>query len=211
MGRFGVLGSGAVGQVLAKGLLAKGHDVRIGSREGGKLAEFTAKTGIREGTFGDVAAHGEIVLLAVAGAAAEGIVEGLAGALAGKVVIDTTNPIAGPPVGGLLPYFTGPDASLMERLQRKAPAARFVKAFNSVGNAYMVDPQLPGGRPTMFVAGDDADAKRQVAALLDSFGWDTEDCGGAALARPIEALCQLWCAPGFLRGDWSHAYKVLRA
>lgn len=210
MGRFGVLGSGAVGQVLAKGLQAKGHDVRIGSREGGKLAEFSAQTGIREGTFAEVAAHGEIVLLAVSGAAAEGLVEGLAGALAGKVVIDTTNPIAGPPVGGLLPYFTGPDASLMERLQKKAPAARFVKAFNSVGSAYMVDPQLPGGRPTMFVAGDDADAKRQVAALLDSFGWDAEHCGGAPLARPIEALCQLWCAPGFLRGDWAHAYKVLR-
>lgn len=210
MARYGVLGSGDVGKVLAQGLKARGHDVRIGSRTPGKLVEFSRATGIAEGTFAEAAQHGEIVVLAVQGPAAEGVVEGVAGALAGKVVIDATNPIAGPPVGGLLPYFTGPEASLMERLMKKAPAARFVKAFNSVGNALMVDPQLSGGRPSMFIAGDDPAAKAEVAALLGSFGWDAEDVGGAALARPIEALCQLWCAPGFARGDWAHAYKVLR-
>lgn len=210
MRRYGVLGSGVVGQVLAKGLKARGYDVRIGSRTPGKLQAFSSETGIPEGQFEEVARHAEIAVLAVQGGAAERVVEDLADALAGKVVIDTTNPIAGPPQGGLIPYFTGPDASLMERLMALAPGARFVKAFNSVGNAFMVDPQLPGGRPSMFIAGDDPAAKAEVAALLDAFGWETEDVGGAALARPVEALCQLWCAPGFLKGDWVHVYKVLR-
>jgi hypothetical protein len=209
MARYGVLGSGVVGQVLAKGLQSRGHEVRIGSRTGDKLAEFTQGTGIAEGTMAEVAGFAEVVVLAVQGGAAEELVESVAPALVGKVVIDTTNPIAGPPVDGFIPYFTGPDASLMERLQRRAPGARFVKAFNSVGNAFMVDPQLPD-RPSMFVCGDDAEAKAQVAALLHSFGWEAEDVGGAPLARAVEALCQLWCAPGFLRGDWAHAYKVLR-
>ena len=76
--------------------------------------------------------------------------------------------------------------------------------------ALMVDPDLPGGRPSMFICGNDADAKRQVVEVLDDFGWDSEDLGVAAAARAIEPLCILWCIPGFLRNDWTHAYKVLR-
>ncbi len=74
----------------------------------------------------------------------------------------------------------------------------------------MVDPQLPGGRPTMFLCGDDEAARRQVAGLLDELGWEVEDLGAAAAARAIEPLCMLWCIPGFLRNDWVHAFKVLR-
>ena len=134
-----------------------------------------------------------------------------AGNHAGKVVIDTTNPIADePPEDGIVRYFTGPNDSLMERLQKAAPEARFVKAWNSVGNHLMINPKLPGGRPTMFICGNDATAKAQVSALLDGFGWDVEDVGTVKGARAIEPLCQLWCAPGFLRNDWVHAYKVLK-
>jgi predicted dinucleotide-binding enzyme len=210
MSRIGVLGSGEVGQTLARGLKQRGHDVWIASRTGDKLADFSRDSGVAEGTFEAVARHGELLVLAVKGAVAEELVEGLAAELAGKVVIDTTNPIAGMPIAGFLPYFTGPDASLMERLAKRAPQARFVKAFNSVGSALMVQPQLPGGRPSMFVAGDDAQAKVQVGELLAELGWEAEDVGGAPSARAVEALCQLWCAPGFLRGDWTHAFKVLR-
>lgn len=210
MARCGVLGSGDVGKTLAKGLKERGHDVRIASRAGNKLADFTAATGIPEVTFDRAVADAEIVVLAVQGAAAEALVEQFAASLAGKVVVDTTNPIAGPPVQGFLPYFTTADASLMERLAKRAPGARFVKAFNSVGSAFMVAPKLQGGRPSMFIAGDDAAAKATVTALLDSFGWDAEDVGGAPSARAVEALCQLWCAPGFLRGDWAHAFKLIR-
>ena len=137
----------------------------------------------------------------------------LAGAenLAGKTIIDATNPIAGaPPVNGVLPFFTTFDDSLMESLQRELPNARFVKAFNSVGSALMVNPQLENGPPTMFICGNDEAAKQTVGEILDQFGWQTEDMGKIEAARAIEPLCILWCIPGFLQNDWVHAFKLLR-
>jgi len=210
--RFGVLGSGPVGQTLARGLKKHGYEVRIGTRTPGKLATFVKESGIAEGTFPAVAEWAEAIVLAVAGDGALAAVE-LAGPahLAGKPVLDTTNPIAkAPPVDGVLSFFTGPNESLMERLQAAAPKARFVKAFSSVGNALMVDPALPGGRPSMFICGNDADARAFTTRLLDQFGWDTEDLGTAVAARAIEPLAMLWCIPGFLQNDWAHAYKVVR-
>lgn len=209
--RVGVLGSGQVAQVLARGFAGEGHSVRIGSRDADKLAAFATEAKIGHGTFTSVAAESEIVVLAVKGTAAEAVVRENAAALSGKIVLDATNPIEdAPPEGGILRFFTGPNDSLMERLQALAPTARFVKAFSCVGNHLMVHPKLPGGRPTMFIAGDDAGAKAMVTALLDTFEWDAEDVGGAKGARAIEPLCQLWCAPGFLRNDWVHAFKVLK-
>ena len=94
--------------------------------------------------------------------------------------------------------------------QRAAPEAHFVKAFNSVGNGLMVHPQFEDGQPTMFICGQDAGAKAEVTALLDRFGWDVEDLGGAAAARAIEPLCMLWCIPGLRENRWNHAFKLLR-
>jgi hypothetical protein len=127
-------------------------------------------------------------------------------------MIDATNPIGGgPPVHGVLAFFTSLTDSLMERLQRAHPETRFVKAFNSVGNAQMVDPRFAGGRPTMFICGNDSAAKKSVAGLCDEFGWDIEDMGAVEAARAIEPLCMLWCIPGIAKGDWSpHAFKLLR-
>jgi predicted dinucleotide-binding enzyme len=99
----------------------------------------------------------------------------------------------------------------MERLQREFPEARFVKAFSCVGNALMVHPDLPGGPPTMFIAGNDAGAKATVTTILTEFGWETCDLGPAQAARAIEPLCILWCIPGFLRNEWSHALKLIRS
>ena len=125
-------------------------------------------------------------------------------------VIDATNPIADePPANGVLRFFTGPNDSLMERLQVRAPAARFVKAFSCVGNALMVNPKLPGGPPTMFICGNDEKAKAQAGEILRQLGWEVEDCGGAEGARAIEPLCILWCIPGFLHNQWTHAFKLL--
>ena len=212
--KIGVIGSGAVGTTLADGFVKHGFETMIGSREPAKLAAWAKQRGplAHAGTVGEAARFGEIVVLAVKGTAAEEAVRlAGAGALAGKTVIDTTNPIAeAPPEGGVLHFFTTLDASLMERLQRAAPAARFVKAFSCVGNALMVDPELPGGPPTMFICGDDADAKRAVGEILALFGWEVEDLGGAVAARAIEPLCILWCIPGFLHNDWAHTLKVLR-
>ena len=212
MKRFAVLGSGPVAKVLAKGLKAHGYEVRIGNRNPGKVEAFGKEEGIPIGTLAEGAAWAEGVVLAVAGRAAQ---EALAGAgasnLRGKVVIDATNPIAEePPVDGVLRFFTGPNDSLMERLQAALPEARFVKAFNSVGNAFMVGPSFPGGKPTMFYCGNDAAAKADVARLIQQFGWEGADMGTAAAARAIEPLCQLWCIPGLRDNRWSHAFKLLR-
>jgi hypothetical protein len=97
----------------------------------------------------------------------------------------------------------------MERLQREFPDARLVKAFSCVGNASMVNPRFAGGPPTMFICGNDDDAKRTVAGIVEQFGWSVADMGMAEAARAIEPLCMLWCIPGFLRNDWSHAFKLL--
>ena len=110
----------------------------------------------------------------------------------------------------MLRFFTGPNESLMERLQLAVAAAKLVKVWSSVGAGLMVNPALPSGRPTMFICGNDADAKAMVTHLLDQFGWDSEDMGKATAARAIEPLCQLWCIPGFLRNDWMHAFRMVR-
>lgn len=211
MTTVGILGSGDVGKTLALGFKRHGHTVTIGSREGTKLADWSAEHGIPEAPFAAAVAGAEVVVLAVAGRVAEALVESLADALAGKIVLDATNPISGAPVGGIVPFFTGPNDSLMERLQAKAPGARFVKCFSSVGSHLMVNPTLPGGTPTMFIAGDDAAAKAAARAILVQFGWDIEDVGPAVGARAIEPLCQLWCARGFGQGQWVHAFALLRA
>jgi len=211
--KVGVIGSGVVGQMLATGFLKHGHEVMRGSREPSKLAPWRAGAGAKAqvGTLAETARFGDIVVLAVKGSAAVEVVGACGDALAGKPVIDTTNPIAdAPPVNGVLHFFTSLEESLMERLQARAPAAKFVKAFSCVGNALMVEPELPGGKPTMFICGNDDGAKRQVRAVLDQFGWETEDMGGVEGARAIEPLSILWCIPGFLRNSWTHAFKLLK-
>ncbi len=211
--KIGIIGSGIVAQVLAGGFIKHGHDVIIGTRNPDKLAEWKAKNPMmRIGSFADAAKTGELIVLAVKGTAAmEAIPTAGPKNLSGKVVMDATNPIADlPPVNGVLRFFTSLDESLMERLQREFPAIKFVKAFNSVGNAAMINPSFAGGRPTMFICGDDEAAKKTVSSIAVQFGWETEDMGKVEAARAIEPLCMLWCIPGFLKNDWMHAFKLLR-
>jgi hypothetical protein len=133
-----------------------------------------------------------------------------AGNLAEKTILDATNPIAeAPPVDGVLVLFTGPTESLAERLQTKFPQAHIVKAFNSVGAGRMVNPHYGQGIPPMFFCGNDTAAKEQVTEIIKLFGWEPFDCGSLVAARAIEPLCMLWCLPGFQRGLWTHAFKVL--
>lgn len=211
--RIAVLGSGAVGQTFAKGLMTHGYDVRIASRSSDKLADFSKTTGIAAVSFEAAASWCEGAVLAVRGSIAEDAVrESGPDHLSGKLVVDVTNPLSDAPAeDGVLRVFTGPNESLMERLQTAFPRIHFVKAFNSVGNALMVNPQFPGGKPTMFYCGNDAGAKKIVARLIDQFGFEGEDLGTAKAARVIEPLCQLWCIPGFLTGKWQHAFRLLRA
>lgn len=210
--KIGVLGSGIVAQTLGAGFVRHRHQVMAGTRDQTKLAEWaTAHPQVFLGNFKDAAQFGELVVLAVKGTAALAALRSAgAEALDGKVVIDTTNPIAdAPPVNGVLPFFTNYSQSLMEQLQHEFPKTRFVKAFNSVGNTQMVNPEYAEGRPTMFICGNDAAAKKTVTRILDQFGWDAADMGPAEAARAIEPLCMLWCIPGFTRNEWTHAFKLL--
>jgi len=211
--KVGIIGSGAVGETLADGFLKHGYEVLRASRDPRALDEWRARAGERAsvGTPAEAAAFGDAVVLAVKGTGAENAVRLAGNALAGKLVIDATNPISDePPENGVLRYFTAMNGSLMERLQTLAPSARFVKAFSCVGSSQMVNPDFGGERPTMFICGNDAGAKEETTTILDQFGWDTEDVGGVEGARAIEPLAILWCAPGFLRNQWTHAYRVLR-
>jgi predicted dinucleotide-binding enzyme len=211
--KIGILGSGAVAKSLAAGFMEHGHVVMLGTRDPAKLEDWDWKNrGGLAGTFAESARFGEMLVLAVKGTAAGDALRaaGLTN-LAGKTVIDATNPIAdSPPENGVLRFFTNLDESLMERLQREFPAANFVKAFNSVGHARMIHPKYGSGKPTMFFCGNDAAARAAVAKVIDEFGWEAADMGKAEAARAIEPLCMLWCIPGFLRQEWTHAFKLLK-
>jgi 8-hydroxy-5-deazaflavin:NADPH oxidoreductase len=212
--RVGVLGSGEVGRRLAEGFSARGHAVMIGSRDPSKaeLRDWLSGdgSGVEAGSFEQAAAHGELIVLAVLGSAAE---EAIADAgpdnFRGKIVIDAMNPLDFS--GGFPPKLSisGED-SLGERVQRALPDARVVKAFNTIGNPYFVDPSFSEGQPTMLIAGDDQEAKDTVRDVLTDFGWsDTVDIGGIEGSRELEAICIVWVKIGGARGAWDHGFRLL--
>jgi predicted dinucleotide-binding enzyme len=214
MKRVGILGSGRVAMALGNGFLKYGYEVMLSTRDETKLGDWKAIAGDRAhiGSFEEAAKFGDIIVLAVLGTAATEVIE-QAGPqnLSGKTIIDTTNPIDEvPPQDGVIKYFTSADESLMEILQSRYPSAHFVKAFNSVGNAFMVDPPFKE-KPTMFTCGNNDQAKKEVHTILEQFGWEVEDLGKVTAARAIEPLCILWCIPGFIRNEWTHAFKLLKA
>lgn len=210
----GIIGSGSVAKILGEGFIKYGYQVMLGTRDAGKLADWASghsKEVAAVGSFADAAAFGDIIVLAVKGTAVLDVLSKIeAASLDGKTVIDATNPISGePPENGVLKYFTSLEKSLMEKLQEAHLGAHFVKAFNIVGGAFMVDPDFES-KPTMFICGNEPAAKAEVVDILDKFGWEVEDFGGVESARAIEPLCMLWCIPGMLEGKWSHAFKLLK-
>ncbi len=213
--KAGIIGSGIVGRVLGKSFLAEGYEVMLGSRNPKKEEVMKWKQENSKGhtgTFAETAAFGDLLVLATSGIVSMEAIH-MAGKnnFSGKLVIDTTNPIAvTTPENGVLGFFTGPNESLMEKYQQEIPDAKWVKAFNSVGNALMYKPAFDEMRPTMFICGNDAGAKLTVTHILDTFGWDTADMGAVTAARAIEPLCMLWCIPGFLHNEWHHAFKLLK-
>jgi 8-hydroxy-5-deazaflavin:NADPH oxidoreductase len=212
--KIGIVGSGLVAQVLGGGFLSHGYEVMLGTRDASKLNDWKAKANntAQIGSVEDAAAFGEIIVLAVKGSAAGGLVAQVSKHLAGKTILDATNPISNEsPENGVLKFTTDYNHSLMEDLQKQAPSANFVKAFSCVGNHLMVNPNLPGGKPTMFIAGNSESAKKEASEILDRFGWEIADMGKAEAARAIEPLCILWCIPGFIRNEWTHAFKLLKA
>jgi|SRR5580658_1021943 predicted dinucleotide-binding enzyme len=212
--RVGVLGSGDVGQALAKGFAEKKHDVMIGTRSPDKPALATWKATVQGrvaiGSFEATAKHGEVVVLCCLGTAVNEVID-LAGAanLNGKVLIDATNALdfsKGMPPG----LFTGPNDSLGERVQKRVPGAKVVKCFNIVPNPLMVHPAVKGVEPTMMIAGNDEAAKAQVVTFLKEFGWSGAiDLGVIENARWLEALVPLWVRVSLKLNDWGTAFKVL--
>lgn len=213
MKKIGIVGSGIVAKTLGKGFVKYGYEVMLGTSDPSKLQDWKNNTGPNAhiGSFSETTQFGDIIVLAVKGSKSKNALE-LMGHdhLKGKTIIDATNPIAdAPPTNGVLKFYTNLDQSLMEELQLAVPEANFVKAFNSVGSAFMVDPHFES-KPTMFICGNNEDAKKEVSYILDQFGWEAADFGKVESARAIEPLCMLWCIPGMLQNQWSHAFKLLK-
>ena len=212
--KIGILGSGDVGRDLSIGFASVGHQVKIGTRDPGseKVKAWTAKAGPKAsaGTFAEAARFADVAVLATLWSGTENAIR-LAGPdnLAGKVVIDATNPLVFK--SGAAPALAlGHTDSGGEQVQRWLPKAKVVKAFNIVGHAHMFHPNFPGGPPDMFICGNDAGAKKTVTEFLTSFGWPTTDIGGIEGARLLEPLCILWVIYGATTGSWNHAFKMLR-
>ena len=195
--RFGVLGTGTVGSAVATRLVSLGHEVRMGAREAAnpKARDWAAAQGARAsaGTFAEAAAFGEIVFNCTMGTASLDALQA-AGAqnLGGKVLVDVANPLD---FSGGTPTLSTAAAggSLAERIQKAFPGARVVKALNTVTAAVMGHPEKVPGDSDLFIAGNDADAKRRVTALLEEFGWKSVlDLGDVTAARGMEAYLLLW-------------------
>uniref|UniRef100_A0A7S2SDN3 Pyrroline-5-carboxylate reductase catalytic N-terminal domain-containing protein n=1 Tax=Rhizochromulina marina TaxID=1034831 RepID=A0A7S2SDN3_9STRA len=215
--KVGVLGSGDVAKVLAAGFHKHGYPAMLSSRDPTKLAEWVSGdgAGVSAGTFAEAAEFGDVLILAVKGTAAAACLKACGAGLASKVVMDATNPIIDnapmPPPGGIVPFFK-PEGynSLMEALQAEFADVKFVKAFNTMGNGMMIDPDWGEERGTMMICGNDADAKVMVTTMVQEVGHDVEDFGGAEVAGPLESICQLWCSRGFNMGKWMHAFRLLK-
>jgi predicted dinucleotide-binding enzyme len=199
--KIAVLGSGMVGETLAGGLLALGHEVRMGSRTAeGPAARWASSAGARAsaGDFAGAARFGELVINATAGARSLDAL-GAAGAdnLAGKVLLDVSNPINTASGAGPVSLTVANTDSVAEQIQRAFPTARVVKSLNTINCAVMVDPDAVPGDHVVFVSGDDAEAKQTVTELLGSFGWPVErviDLGALTTARGTEAYLLIWLA-----------------
>ena len=215
---IGVLGSGDVGRRLGDGFIELGHNVKIGSRDPNKndIAQRVSSHGADEGkassgTFSEAASFAELAVLATSW---DGIPNAIKIAdhknFVGKIVIDVTNPLdftkGAPPR-----LAVGHTDSGGETVQRLLPQAKVVKAFNITGNPHMVHPNFPGGPPTMFVCGNDDNAKKIVTDMfLTPFGWETVDIGGLEGSRLLEPLAMLWISHYFKTNNGNHAFKLLR-
>lgn len=210
--KVAILGTGMVGQALARGFIGIGYEVVFGTRDpGGESARkaVAQASGAGAATFAEAARQADFAVLATGWPGTENAVR-MAGAdnLKGKLLIDVTNPLDASQ--GVPPKLAvGFTTSAGEMIQAWLPQSRVVKAFNTVTAGHMVDPKLAGGPPTMFIAGNDKDAKAQVLDILGKFGWESVDIGGIEGARLLEPLAMLWITYAFQNDHWTHAFKLL--
>ena len=217
--KIGILGSGEVGRRLGEGFIKLGHAVKIGTRNPNKDEVVRWISGHHKlggeasaGTFKDAAIFGEMIVIATSWDGTGPAIKMAAPEnFSRKIVIDVTNPLdfskGVPPKLSL-----GFSDSAGETIQRQIPEAMVVKAFNIVGNPHFVNPDFPkGGPPSMFIAGDNLEAKKVVTDnILTKFGWETIDIGGIEGSRLLEPLAFLWISYYFRTGNGDHAFKLLR-
>lgn len=210
--RVGILGTGNVGQALGRGFANSGHQVMMGSRDPAqeKVRAWVETTGgtASAGKLAEAAAFAELAVLATVWEGTANAIK-LAGPenLAGKIVIDPTNPLDFS--GGMPPKLAvGHTNSGGEEVQRLLPDAYVVKAFNSVNFQHMINPQFPGGPPDMFICGNNPQAKKSVAAIIQEFGWSVIDSGGIEASRYLEPLAMVYILHFFGTGG-NYAFKLL--
>lgn len=203
-----VLGTGNVGRALAAGWAKEGHQATLAGREPARddLVAWSGATGVPVASTADAAAAADVVVLATAWDGTENALSLAGDHLAGKVLVDVTNPLV---FTDRLQLAIGHDDSGGEQVQRWAPDARVVKAFNTVGFELFVHPELAGGPGTMFIASDDADAKQVAAGLAGDLGWRVHDCGGLVAARLTEPLAMIWIEHALRSGQRDHAFRLL--
>ena len=211
--KVGIIGSGNVGQALGEGFVRRDDQVKLGSRSPEKLADWVkeADEGASAGTMQEAAQFGELLVLACKGTETEAAIESAGSEnFSGKVVVDVTNPLI--TAEGPIPSLAyGPTDSGGEVVQRALPEAKVVKTLNIVNSDQMVDPVVDDGPATMFVAGEDDEAKRTVTEVLADFGWeDVIDLGGIEASRELESLCVLWCRVAIPTQTWQATFRMLR-
>jgi predicted dinucleotide-binding enzyme len=212
--KVGILGTGDVGKALGRGFIALGHSVMMGGRDAAnpKAAAWVKEAGPQAsaGTFQQAAQFGDVAVLATLGTATEDVLRSVGPApFKGKPVLDATNPLDFSK--GMPPKLLGsPGDSAGERHQKLLPGAQVVKAFNTVGNAFMFKPDFAGGPPDMFICGGDDAAKQKVAGICKDFGWNVVDVGGIDAAHYLEAMCAVWVLSAIKSNTWNQAFKMLK-
>jgi len=207
-----ILGNGVVGVALAKGFAGTGARVVFGTRDpnGAKTREaLAAVPGATAASFADAAKAADIAVVALPWPGLkEGVAAAGAGNLAGKLVIDASNPLD--VADGKPRLAVGFTDSAGEIVQRLLPQAKVVKAFNTITAGHMVNPKLPDGMPDMFIAGNDEGAKRDVGRVLESFGWRKPvDLGDITASRLLESIAMAWIVYGFTHNHWTHGFSLL--
>ena len=211
--KIGVIGGSEAGQDLAAGLIELGHDVMLGGHQTDpdlkSWAKHIPEKKGKVGTTTEAASHGEIAILAAPWHATEDILQQIRPELAGKILIDITNPLIfeddGPPSLSF-----GHDISGGEMVQQSLPDSHVVKTLNFISHRHAFHPKYKDGTPSMLLCGNNASAKEYVAQLLDEMGWeDVTDLGDIQKCRLLEPLCALWIEYGLANDTWDHAFAIL--
>jgi predicted dinucleotide-binding enzyme len=214
--KVAVIGTGNVAWALINGLISEGYDVKVGSRSSEKGSENIAKLKESHGnvsitSYAEAVEFGDIVTLPVPGASLVDVIQEIGvQKFEGKILWDITNAFsADAPANGVIKLITTPDESLAEKVQKLLPSTHVVKAMNTVGAHLMYKPTL-SENGTIFLAGNDDQAKEKISGIAEKFGWESYDAGKIESSRALEYMGQLYVAQGILYNSWSSTFKYVK-